>query len=95
MNSTESSGEKEEKMISVKTNVPEIDRENVALFKAAQILEMIGNEPNPTANQFYAQLLLTDLPLEDHEDVTLAAISIETMMNMELLSEEFEEPTVH
>jgi hypothetical protein len=94
-NSTESSGEKEEKVYNIKTNVPQIDRENLALFRASQLLEQIGNEPNPTANQFYAQLVVSDLPLEDHEDITLAAISIETMMSLELLGDEFEDPTEH
>ncbi len=94
-NSTESSGEKEEKMINIKTNVPELDRENIALFQASKLLEQIGNEPNPTANQFYAQLVISDLPVELHEDVTLAAISIETMMNLDVLDEEWDEPTIH
>tara|TARA_Y100000592_G_C5409448_1_gene287350 strand:- start:452 stop:700 length:249 start_codon:yes stop_codon:yes gene_type:complete len=82
-------------MINIKTNVPEIDRENLALFKASELLEQIGNEPNPTANQFYAQLVVSDLPVDLHEDVTLAAISIETMMNIEMFDEDWEEPTVH
>tara|TARA_R100001086_G_scaffold13624_1_gene6894 strand:- start:102 stop:350 length:249 start_codon:yes stop_codon:yes gene_type:complete len=82
-------------MINIKTNVPEIDRENLALLRASEILEQIGNEPNPTANQFYAQLVVSDLPVDLHEDVTLAAISIETMMNIEMFDEDWEEPTVH
>ena len=82
-------------MINIKTNVPEIDRENLALFRASELLEKIGNDPNPSANQFYAQLVVSDLPVDLHEDVTLAAISIETMMSLELLDEEWEEPTVH
>ena len=55
--------------------------------QASEILEQIGNEPNPTANQFYAQLIVSDLPEEDHEQVTLAAISIETMMNLDIFDE--------
>ena len=94
-NSTESSGEKEEKVYNIKTNVPQIDRENLALLKASELLEQIGNEPNPTANQFYAQLVVSDLPIEDHDDVTLAAISIETMMSLDLLDDEYADPTVH
>jgi|TARA_Y100001963_G_C6569786_1_gene348278 hypothetical protein len=82
-------------MINIKTNVPELDRENIALFQASKLLEQIGNEPNPTANQFYAQLVISDLPVELHEDVTLAAISIETMMNLDVLDEEWDEPTIH
>jgi hypothetical protein len=84
-------------MISIKTNVPELDLENISLLKAAEILEQIGNEPNPTANEFYAQLAISDLPKEDHEEVILAAISIETMMNLDAAFEQdsLEEPTVH
>ncbi len=62
--STESSGEKEEKMYNIKTNVPEIDQENMALLTASTILEGIGNEPNPTANEFYAQLVVSDIPTD-------------------------------
>ena len=94
-NSTKLSGEKEEKMYNIKTNVPQLDEENLALYKASQILEEIGNDPNPTANQFYAQLVISDLPIEDHESVTLAAISIETMMNLDMLDEEWHDPTIH
>ena len=94
-NFTESSGEKEIKMYNIKTNVPELDKENLALFQASQLLEQIGNEPNPTANEFYAQLVVSDLPAKDHEAVTLAAISIETMMSFDLLDYDLEEPTVH
>ena len=82
-------------MIKFKTHVPEIDFENESLLKAAEILEGIGNVPNPTANEFYAQLIASDLPLEDHDAVTLAAISIETMMNLDLIDPELEDPTVH
>ena len=93
--STESHGEKEEKMYNITTNVPELDEENVALFKASQLLEKIGNFPNPSANEFYAQLAISGLDPEDHEVVTMAAISIETMMNLDLMDEEWGEPTVH
>ena len=82
-------------MYNIKTNVPQLDEENLALYKASQILEEIGNDPNPTANQFYAQLVISDLPIEDHESVTLAAISIETMMNLDMLDEEWHDPTIH
>ena len=61
-------------MYNIKTNVPELDKENLALFQASQLLEQIGNEPNPTANEFYAQLVVSDLPAKDHEAVTHAAI---------------------
>ena len=83
------------RMLNFKTNVPELDLENIALFRAASILESIGNDPNPTANQFYAQLVVSDLPVESHEQVTLAAISIETMMNLDLPEDDWGEPTIH
>ena len=82
-------------MYNIKTNVPEIDDENLALFRASEILQQIGNEPNPTATQFYAQLVVSDYPREEHEDITLAAISIETMMNLDLIDPELEDPTIH
>jgi len=82
-------------MYNIKTNVPEIDEENLALFRASEILEQIGNEPNPTATQFYAQLVVSDYPREEHEEITLAAISIETMMNLDLIDSELEDPTIH
>ena len=95
MNSTKLSGEKEMKMINIKTIIPSFDEENIALVKASEILEQIGNEPNPTANQFYAQLIDSDIPIDEHEDIILAAISIETMMQLQLPDDEFFEPTVH
>ena len=93
--STESSGEKEVKMINFKTNVPEFDKENITLMQAAEILQQIGNEPNPTANQFYAQLAVNDFPEDQYSDVILAAISIETMMQFDVPGDEWFEPTVH
>ena len=93
--STESSGEKEEKMYNIKTNVTTLDNENINLFKASEILEQIGNDPNPTANQFYAQLAESDFPNDEHPDIILAAISIETMMAMDIVEDELFEPTVH
>jgi hypothetical protein len=82
-------------MYNIKTNVPELDRENMQLIKASDILEQIGNEPNPTATQFYAQLVVSDYPRDEHEEITLAAISIETMMNFDLIDPTLDEPTIH
>ena len=82
-------------MYNIKTNVPTLDTENYNLFKASTILEEIGNDPNPTANEFYAQLVVSDIPLEEHEDVILAAISIEAMMNIDILDPDLFEPTIH
>ena len=82
-------------MYNIKTNVPQLDEENLALFRASEILEQIGNEPNPTATQFYAQLVVSDYPREEHEDITLAAISIETMMNLEVVDPLLDSPTIH
>jgi hypothetical protein len=95
MTSTESSGEKENKMFNFTTNVPQIDFENYNLIKASRLLESIGNEPNPTANDFYSHLVDSDFPAEEHEDIILAAISIETMMCLDLGYEDLVEPTVH
>ena len=89
-------GEKEMRMIDISTNIPTLDKENDSLLKAAAILESLGNEPNPSATEFYLGLLDSDLPVEDHESVTLAAISIETMMSFLTDDEdELEEPTIH
>jgi hypothetical protein len=82
-------------MINFKTNIQHLDEENKILFKASDILEQIGNDPNPTANEFYAQLMISDLPSEEHSDVILAAISIETMMNLDLGDPLLDEPTIH
>ncbi len=82
-------------MINFKTNIPEFDKENISLMQAAKILEQIGNEPNPTANQLYAQLAVNDFPEDQYTDVILAAISIETMMRMDASVDELYEPTVH
>ena len=82
-------------MYNIKTNVPQLDEENLALFRASEILEQIGNEPNLTATQFYAQLVVSDYPREEHEEITMAAISIEAMMNLELIDPILDEPTVH
>jgi hypothetical protein len=89
------SEEKEMKMLNISTNIPMLDKENDSLLKAAAILESLGNEPNPSATEFYLGLLDSDLPTEDHESVTLAAISIETMMSFDMSEAGLEEPTIH
>ena len=93
--STESSGEREINMLNLLTNVPELDRENMQLFQASDILEQIGNDPNPTANEFYAQLAVSGIPQETHEDIIMAAISIEAMMKIDLTADGLIEPTIH
>ena len=95
MTSTKSSGEKDNKMFNFTTNVPQIDLENCNLIKASHLLESIGNEPNPTAMDFYSHLADSDFPADEHEDIILAAISIETMMCLDLGFEDLIEPTVH
>ena len=97
-NSTESSGEKEIKMINFKTDVPEIDSENAILFRAAALLQKCGNAPGLTATEFHAALLANDIDFdnEDFSKLTSAAIAIETMMALDLIDEEsIKEPTVH
>ena len=95
MNSTEYSGEKEEKMINFTTTNLEMDIENQRLFKASAILESIGNSPGATANQFYNLLLKSDHPEEEHAGLTLAAVAIETMMTIDPALDLDEDPTVH
>jgi hypothetical protein len=82
-------------MFKLTTSIPHVDKENSNLFKAAAILEEIGNDPNPTANQFYAQLIASDLPLEEHDNVILAAMAIETMMLEQHNTLEALDTTVH
>lgn len=77
------------------TNVPELDRENMQLFQASEILEQIGNHPNPTATQFYDQLAASGFPSEVHDDIMLAAISIEAMMSLDMTGNGLIEPTIH
>ena len=55
--SIESNGEKEIKMFDFKCNIPEFDKENRSLIIASCILEKLGNTPNPTAAEFYNELL--------------------------------------
>jgi alanine dehydrogenase len=101
MNSTESSGEKETKMINLKSNIKEFDEENAALIQASAILESISNDPGVTTNEFLAKLInsedLVDLAADAGlvRRLTLAAVSIETMMSLEVQDDEFNEPTVH
>tara|TARA_R100001510_G_C7631950_1_gene190661 strand:- start:608 stop:856 length:249 start_codon:yes stop_codon:yes gene_type:complete len=82
-------------MHNIKMDIPQFDEENINLVKAAEILEQIGNEPNPTANEFYAQLVVSDFPVDEHEEIILAAISIETMMQLDTAFDEQFEPTIH
>lgn len=89
------SEEKEMRMLNFKTNVPELDAENNNLFKAAEVLERMGNGPGLTAEQFYKQLALSKFDTEDFQAVTLAAIAIETMITLEVTESPFEEPTIH
>jgi len=83
-------------MISTLSNVSELDEENRLLFQASKILESIGNEPGVTASEFLLALSNTDANPEDFPKLSLSAVSIETMMTLELFGDdEFQEPTVH
>jgi hypothetical protein len=94
MTSTELQSEgKEDKMLTFTTNVPEIDQENENLFRASELLESTGNTPGLTANEFYALLSSSHYPAHEHEQLALAAIAIETMMNIDQY--DTIEPTVH
>ena len=92
--SIESEG-KEEKMFNFTTNVPILDAENAQLFRASELLEKLGNTPGLTANAFYGILAESGYPPEEHEQLTLAAVAIETMMSTVLDPESLEEQTVH
>jgi hypothetical protein len=94
MTSTES-GEKEIKMLNFTTKIPELDKENTFLFKAAEILESLGNHPGLTSNELNVALIQREIPTEQFGSIALAAVSIETMMSIELTSEMGVEPTVH
>ena len=83
------------KMLYFTTNIPELDNENRMLFKAATILEKMGNNPGLTAGEFNRRLALSECATEDFPGITLAAIAIETMMTVEVSEDLFKEPTVH
>lgn len=83
------------KMIKIETTVPELDRENANLMIASEILEQLSNAPGVTLTDFQQVLLLKDIPFEEHEDLLLAAISIETMMSLDSVIPVHEEPTIH
>ena len=99
MTSTKSESEtkrkKDIKMFKITTSVPEIDKENNNLFKASALLESINNSPGLTATEFYSFLITGGIPEEHHEELTLAAIAIETMMTMDLDLDQDSLPTVH
>ena len=78
--------------MNLKTNIPELDEEQEDLFAAAEILEAMGNEPGMTTTEFYTHMLMSDVELEMHERVFLAAIAIETMLQR---ATEYDYETVH
>ena len=93
--SVESEG-KEIKMVNFTTNSPILDLENQKLFQASIILENLGNHDGVSAQEFYdAMMLNEDIHIDDHDALTLAAISIETMMRLDDHFEEHLEPTIH
>ena len=87
--------EKEVKMINFTTNIPALDKENNNLFRASTVLEKMGNGAGLTADEFYKHLALSEFDTEDFQEITLAAISIETMMRLDDHFEEHLEPTIH
>ena len=98
---SEKSGEKEKKVLNFKTNIPALDKENAVLIRASGILESIGNDPGVTATAFIERLILSDnTPVDDLDQesirqLTLAAVSIETMMTLEVRGESLLDPTIH
>lgn len=100
--STELSGEKEVKMYNIKTNVPEIDKENEQLFLATQFLQKCGNDPGLLVSDFYEAVLgeAPDITDDELDSLLNAAIAIETMMTLDSVlyaSDEYgiQEPTIH
>ncbi len=87
--------EKEIRMFQFKSNVELLDRENAHLLQASNILESITNEPGLSSDEFMIGLINTGVPPELYKTLTLAAISIETMMALDLTSDFDEEPTIH
>lgn len=78
-------------MFNFTSSIESIDEENRSLILAAKILQELGNDPGMTTNDFYVRLITQGHPVDAHEQITLAAIAIETMMSGE---DEFEE-TIH
>ena len=68
--------------MNLKTNVPELDEEQADLLAAAEILEAMGNEPGLTTTEFYRFMLMSDVDNSMHERVFLAAIAIESMLQI-------------
>lgn len=93
---SEQSEEKESKMVNFTTKIPELDIENKKLFQASSILEGLGNHPGVSVEEFYVAMMLEEkIPKDEHESLTLAAISIETMMSLEAALDEHEKSTMH
>ena len=89
------SGEKDMKMIKIETNVPELDKDNASLMLASEILEQLSNKPGITLPEFQRMMIQLGIPLEEQEDVVMAAISIETMMSLDRSADLYDEPTIH
>jgi len=75
------------------SNVPELDIENERLFQASKFLERVGNNPGMTADEFFIELASSDIPVDQHRSILMAAIAIETMMSNQLDPDP--DPTVH
>ena len=80
-----------------KANIPEIDQENEFLFKAATYLEMTGNDPGVSAEEFYEVLKDNNIDLahEEFSRIATAAIAIETMLAMDDIDAEESGETIH
>lgn len=83
------------KMIKIETNVPELDKDNASLMLASEILEQLSNKPGITLPEFQRMMIQLGIPLEEQEDVVMAAISIETMMSLDRSADLYDEPTIH
>lgn len=89
------SEEKESKMISILSKVTKVDEENKYLFQAAKILEAIGNHPGTTASEFLLAMIETEVCPEDFPRLSMSAVSIEAMLELDPLYEDVKLLTIH
>ena len=84
-------------MFQFKTNIPQLDQENEIFFKAATLLESLGNDPNMLASEFYHALARENIDSTSVEYLKLtgAAIVIETMLRFDSIDNNLLGPTVN
>jgi len=84
-------------MFQFKTNIPEFDKENEILLKAARLLETLGNDPEMLASDFYRAMAREkiDITSEEYIKLTSAAVAIETMLKFDSVDNSLQEPPVN